>query len=158
MIILKYFWLICAIWSGLGNAITFRKNISFWIKKKVLNQKWANKAFIVDILLTAVPFLILQIIQLHLNADFAFPTWQHPYNYYALLTIFIPIMFFLFWLWFLNGSHNYAKYYYYGRSLKQENDEIDWKKYSIKVKYITTLICIIGIIISCTAIYFVGKS
>ncbi|WP_442889240.1 hypothetical protein [Congregicoccus parvus] len=112
-IIFEFFWLVCGVFVGVGNAAFFRSSLSSPIARGEISQSEANRFAIGVVGWITGPCLALWIIQRFLAAspDVDFRLWASPFNHVATgIVVAVWIAAFA-WIWFFSGDQKLARIY-----------------------------------------------
>ncbi len=113
MDIFRHFWLLCAVWCGIGNAIYFRRGLRQSITDKRITEKEANRSTVVVLLIIFVPCMIFWVLQMTSGpqATHDSETWQPIQRNieYAVMVIYWISL--IVWVWLLRGAESISKYF-----------------------------------------------
>jgi hypothetical protein len=118
--IAHYFWLICGLWCGLGNALF----IWFSLRNKVATGAFTKQElarFVIRLgLWIFVPCLILWVTQISIGTDVTSEYWRWP-SPQKLIAVALQIFIWfalLYWIFFNNGANTLSMYYAVSRDSK----------------------------------------
>lgn len=111
LIILEYFWLITALFVGLGNAVMFKLNSSKQIVAGNITRDETNKLIKWWLAWVCIPCIALWILQASsgqpLQVDFM--SWKSKNKFLAMALMFVLWMSLLIWVFIYNGAFSLIK-------------------------------------------------
>lgn len=109
-IALKFFWLVCALWAGVGSALFFRFRLRAAVVNGAISKKEADRFVSGTVAWIGAPCLVF--LGLQFLADSASPdflTWVSPYSHIARILCVLLWITSFFWIWFLGGDRKLAR-------------------------------------------------